>query len=414
MKKILRTLCVLLGASTLLTGCLNSDNDIVLISYGDMAITSMTLGTLNIYTKTTSSTTGNDTIVKSTFTGSNYPMAIDHLNGRIYNVNELPVGTDLEHVVFSLTTKNGGVVGIQSMTSDSIKGFTSTDSIDFSVPRTLRVYATDGSGSRDYTVTLTASKTIATDLEWKKIAEDDALAGWNEDTRLVAFRDTVYAVAANVVVKDGMAYALEDGKLLRSEDLSDWEPVADAPQLATLFGSGTKELFAIGTDGRVKHSEDDGLTWTDELLDDNEGYFPTANLACTTWNYRTSDFTDYVLVAGFHPVYDDQMAVWRKISQYDGIGKGGKWVYMPIDDINPYRLPREEGLSIAYYNNKVLAVSDGKKMLESRDQGITWKPSVDYVLPSDLTGEKVRMAANDETGVWLLTDSGQLWRCIKK
>ena len=414
MKKILRTLCALLGASTLLTGCLSNDTDITVISYSDMAITSMTLGTLNRYTETTSSSTGNDTIIKTTFSGSSYPMSIDHLNRCIYNMTELPMGTDLEHVVFSLTTKNGGVVGIQSLTSDSIQWFASTDSIDFSVPRILRVYAIDGSGSRDYTVTLTASETIGTDFEWKKVAEDDALAGWDDETRLVSLRDTVYAVRGNVVMKDTVAYALEDGQLLYSEDLNDWKAVADGSQLAALFGSGTKELFAIGTDGRVKHSEDEGQTWTDERLDDDVSLFPTANLASVTWNYRTSDSTDYVLMAGFHPVYDDQMAVWRKISQYGGIGKGGTWVYMPIDDINPYMLPREAGLSLIYYNNKVLALGSNKEMLESRDQGITWKPSVDYAIPLDLTGDKVRMAGSNKSGIWVLTDSGELWHGTKR
>ena len=398
----------------MLTGCLKSDNDITVISYSDMAITSMTLGTLNRYTETTSSSTGNDTIIKTTFTGSNYPLSIDHLNCSIYNLTALPVGTDLKHVVFSLTTKNGGMTGIKSLTSDSIQWHNSTDSIDFSEPRVLRVYALDGSGSRDYTVTLTASETAGIDFEWKKVGEESAWADWDDETRLVSFRDTVYAMTGHVVVKDSVAYALENGELRCSENLHDWRTVSDASQLSMLFGCGTKELFAIGTDGLVKHSEDNGLTWTDELLDTDVDLFPTANVASVAWNYRTSDSTDYVLVAGFHPVDTDRMAVWRKVSQYGGIGKGGTWVYMPIDDVNPYMLPREAGLSLAYYNNKVLAVSDGKNMLESRDQGITWKNSADYALPEDLTGARIRMSANDETGIWILTDSGQLWHGIKR
>lgn len=414
MKKILRTLCVLLGASTWLTSCLNTDNDMTVVSYGDMAITSMTLGTLNRYTETKSASTGNDTIIKSTFTGSNYPLSIDHLNCRIYNMRELPMGTDLEHVVFSLTTKNGGRVAVKSQISDSIQWYSSVDSIDFSNPRVLRVFAIDGSGSRDYTVTLTASETIGIDFQWKQMADNEDLAGWEDETRLVMFRDTVYAVSGQVVVKDNVAYTLKEGELQRSENLTDWEVVTTDTPLATLFGSGTKELFAIGTDGMVKHSEDDGQTWTDELLDDNLSLFPTTNLASVTWDYRNSDFTDYVLVAGFHPTEADQMAVWRKLSEYDGNTKGGTWIYMPIDDINQHALPREEGLSLAYYNNKVLAMSASKKMLESRDQGVTWKTSVDYALPEGLTGSKIRMAASDEAGIWLLTDSGQLWQGTKR
>ena len=54
------------------------------------------------------------------------------------------------------TTVNNGVVYIKSLTSDSLRYFSSgSDSIDFSQPRVFRVFATDGSGSRDYTVSLT-------------------------------------------------------------------------------------------------------------------------------------------------------------------------------------------------------------------------------------------------------------------
>ena len=106
MKKILMTLCVLLGASTMLTGCLGSDSDTQVTSYSDMAITSITLGTLNRYTLSTSSTTGNDTIIKSTFSGSSYPVLIDQLDYRIYNKTELPVGTDLEHVTLTISASS--------------------------------------------------------------------------------------------------------------------------------------------------------------------------------------------------------------------------------------------------------------------------------------------------------------------
>ncbi|MDE6807055.1 MAG: hypothetical protein K2I98_01155, partial [Prevotella sp.] len=153
MNKIFITLCVLLGASMMLTGCLKSDNDMTVTTYGDMAITSITLGTMNRYTQTISPTTGNDTIIKSTYTGSGYPLSIDQLGRRIYNETELPVGTDLKHVVVSLSTLNGGIVAIKSLTSDSLTWYSSNDSIDFSQPRIFRVFAIDGSGSRDYTVT---------------------------------------------------------------------------------------------------------------------------------------------------------------------------------------------------------------------------------------------------------------------
>ena len=414
MKNILMTLCVLLGASMMLTGCINSDNDTTMTTYGNMAITNVTLGTINRYTQTTSSTTGNDTIVKSTYTGSGYPLSIDQLNGRIYNQTELPVGSDLGHVVISISTMNNGIVGIKSLISDSIRTFVSTDSIDFTQPRTLRVYATDGSGYRDYTMTLTASETTGTKFEWLKVEDDPVLADWDDNLRLVVFKDTVSVVSEDVVLKGDVAFGLEDGQLMRSTDLQHWQSVASAPRLSHLFASGTNELFAIGTDGKVKHSEDDGITWTDETLDDEARLFPTEGLASVTWNYRNSDSTDYVLVVGNHPEYPELMAVWRKISQYGGIGKGGVWAYMPVDDTNDDMLPYQGLVTLAYYNNKVLAMNEGMVMLESRDQGITWKPSTDYVLPNGVTGTQALITASDKTGIWVLTNSGQVWHGMKR
>lgn len=413
MKKIFMTLCVLLAVLTMLTSCLNSDNDTQVTTYGDMAITSITLGTLNRYTLRTSSTTGNDTIVKSTYSGSSYPVLIDQLGYRIYNKTDLPVGTDLKHVTLTVSTLNNGMVAVKSLVSDSLIWFTSRDSLDFSQTRTFRVFASNGSAWRDYQVTLTASETEGIVFEWLKVVDDPSLSGW-DNMYMEVFKDTVCVSESPVVVKGNTAYTLENGQLMRSDIIGEWRPVEGAPLLGNLFACGYKELFAIGTDGKVKHSFDEGLTWTDDVLDTDLALFPKEGLVSVNWDYANSDSTDYVLVAGKHPQDPSLMAIWRKISQFEGVGKGGKWVYMPLDELNPYQLPNNGVLSLAYYNNKVLAMNDGMVLLESRDQGITWKNSTDYAVPSNMTGTRVRMAATDKTGIWMLTNSGQLWHGIKR
>ena len=141
MKTFPRTICVLLSLSALMTACLGGDDEQG-TTYSDMAITAVTLGTLNRYTETVSSSTGNDTVVKSTLTGSNYRLTIDQVGHRIYNQDSLPVGTDLKHVVISsISTKNNGMVYLKSLTSDSVRYLSTTDSVDFTLPRTLRVFA---------------------------------------------------------------------------------------------------------------------------------------------------------------------------------------------------------------------------------------------------------------------------------
>ena len=155
MKRIFHVFCGLLAASYLLTSCLNSNDDNTTY-YSDMAIKTFTLGTLNRYIHTTSST-GGDSIYKQTYSASAYQMNIDQMNHTITNADSLLMGTDLAHVICNVTTVNGGIVYVKSLISDTLFYFSSgSDSIDFTQPRVFRVYATDGSGSRDYKVSLNA------------------------------------------------------------------------------------------------------------------------------------------------------------------------------------------------------------------------------------------------------------------
>lgn len=364
---------VLIG-SYVLTACLENDNDRQTTSYGDVAITQFTMGTLNRYTHVTSSATGNDTVVKTTLTGANYRMTIDHMQQVVYNNDELPVGTDVKHVVCTIATKNGGMVALKSMYSDSLSWFSATDSIDFTKPRVFRVYSTDGTSMRDYTVTLNVSQTTGISFGWELEKTDPQLAGWTGQKRLVAQGDSV---------------AMED--------------------VDSIIGQTAREQYMMDTEGHLKKSADGGNSWTSEQLDDDESLLPApGTAACVTWQYAPADNTDYVLMVG-QPRQDDAhlMRVWRKIT----LGTdSGLWVYMPFDDINRYPLLRMENISMACYDGTVLCVGSDMVMRQSRDQGVSWRAASNYALPATLTGSRVIMAADTKGRLWLLTDTGQLWK----
>ena len=106
MRRIFIPFVLLLAALFVFASCLNSDdNDVVY--YDDTAITSFSLGTMNRYVHTKSST-GADSVYKTTYSGSNYAFYIDQLTCEIYNVDSLPKGTDAAHVITTISTKNGG------------------------------------------------------------------------------------------------------------------------------------------------------------------------------------------------------------------------------------------------------------------------------------------------------------------
>ncbi len=408
MNKIRSTIGVLLTVVLCMTSCLGDDKDTV-VAYSDVAITQVELGTLNRYSQTISSKTGNDTVVKTALTGSAYAMTIDHLSGRIYNQDSLPVGTDVAHVLLTVSAKNGGYVFLKSLTSDSLQRFGSTDSLDFTQPRTLVAYSSDASWFREYVMTLNVSKTTGVSFGWKRMGQRPELAGWT-DKVLVAWGDSVALTESGVVTKGEQAFRVTaDQRLQSSTDLSQWNDVPANTSLQQMIGAGTRELFALGSDGRIKRSVDDGLTWTDERLDDDASLLPATNLASVCWPYTQANNTDYILLAGCRADDTDVTVLWRKLSQYDAAG-GGQWIYMPYDANNSEPLPWEQGLSLAWYDGVVLALGSDMTVRRSRDQGITWQASSTYALPSSLEGTAARMATDRQGRLWVVTNVGQVWQ----
>ena len=398
-------LCLCIGALLMTTSCLESNEDST-ETYSDMAITSITLGTLNCYTQTTSSTTGNDTVIKSTLTGSSYDMTIDQLGKSIFNNDMLPAGTDLAHVLISsVTTKNNGIVMLKSMTSDSIKSLSTKDSIDFTSPRVLRVFASNLKSYRDYTMTLTIDPEAGVAFGWKRMSVSSELSGWT-DSRLMPFADSVKLVDSNVITNGSKAYRLQGTNIESSEDLANWSTMGTA-NLNQLIGCGTNGLFAMDDEGDIV-SSDNGSSWKKENIDDSKSLLPVSDIAMVAWDYAPLDSTDYLLMAGNDS--KGQTQVWRKINEYRSNAKDGKWTYMPVDSINKFRLPKQQHLSLAYYNNIVLALGSSMTIYESRDQGITWKQSSTFALPNSLNGS-LAVIANDKKGnLWIVTDAGEVWQ----
>lgn len=421
MKRTILTLCVSVVAVAGLTSCLG-DNDETVTTYSDVAITQFTLGTLNRYTNTTSPTTGNDTLVKTTLIGSNYNMTIDHVGRAIFNQSALPVGTDVKHVLCTISTKNNGVVTLKSMTSDSLNYFSTKDSIDFSVPRVFRVYSISGEAWSDYTVTLNVSQTTGVNFGWTKVDENRTdLTGWT-DKRLVAVNDTVVLADRGVVAVSVGSTGYQDLLRLNSDGYTEvsydhgetWSTIynltATSTGLSQLLGATIHEVYGLTADGRLKVSDDAlGLYWTDESLDDDARLLPATNIAMVSWPYAPADSTDYVLMVG-RQQNDDAFCTWRKLSGYASTAEKAQWVYMPLDDGNRRQLPYGDELSLAYYDGKVIALTaSSHTVYVSRDQGITWQQSSDYALPAALQGTRVVMA-NDRSGrLWVVTDSGEVW-----
>ena len=165
---------VVLCAIVSLCSCLGeNDNE---IEYNeDTAITAFSLGTLNRYLHTLSST-NTDSIYKTTVTGSNFKFYIDQVKQEIYNPDSLPYGTDAAHVICTISTKNSGTVLVKSMTSDSLSYYNSTDSLNFTSPRTMYVYSNSGQQRREYTIRVNVHQEEADSFRWKALNNQSELA----------------------------------------------------------------------------------------------------------------------------------------------------------------------------------------------------------------------------------------------
>jgi hypothetical protein len=434
MKKLRQMFCLLLTVCTLSSCLTNDDNEVIL--YNDAAITAFTLGTLTQYEPGTST-------VVATLTGSNYKMAIDQINYRVFNRDSLPIGTAINNVLCSVTAAHSGGIAIQNLDNDLFQWYSSSIPYDFSQkPRIFRIFATDGTYYRDYKVSINVSKAKTKDI-WTAKA-DTTLLGSFTDMRLVAldtllvvfgkkngttqvcisknkgltwesgrtFNDTT--VYSSAIVKNDTLFTLSKQQLYYTKNAEQWDSLANSWNLKQLVAAGTKELFALTNDSLLKASTDHGASWNPELVDstlstDSVKHMLALNaVSGVSFPFEPVKSSDYVLFVGNN---GKQSVIWRKISQYKNT-KPDQWVNIPIGDYNKYPLPLQSRLSLTYGESSVLAFGSSTTVYQSTDQGISWRSNTTYALPAEM----ITVAADKKGTLWAISvadGKGKVWRGSK-
>ena len=103
---------------------------------------------------------GHDTVAYIRDNGTNYPMTIDQINNRIYNVDSLAYGSEVS--VYG----TGTVVYYYADEPDLVYAWNSTDSIDFTRELYFGAVSTDESYIRYYQVNLNVHKVFPDSLIW--------------------------------------------------------------------------------------------------------------------------------------------------------------------------------------------------------------------------------------------------------
>ncbi len=380
--KQLKTLIVLLLTVAAMASCMkSSSSDITL--YDDAAIKAFTLGTVNCYT--TVSTADTTYTKKTAYVGSVYRFTIDqiataeHVDGldvkarHIYNKDSLPVGSDITHILCTVTTVNNGAATVYEPESEAF--FYANDSIDFSRPRLFRVYSSDGTGYSDYVVNVNVHKEKGDEFVW--------------------------TLMENVPMPDDQPQSLPEG-------------------IKQLLGGSTTEQYALSTDNHLMVWNAGENQWTADSLDSDPSLLPTEDCSLVSYPMKYSSETDYVLLVGNRKEQQTGSStewtsvVWRKIVDYGRYGQRMPWVYMERETDALYRLPYLKGLNIVSYDDGVLAFGgDYKKIYQSRDNGITWKENSLYKMPEgfDYNATAVTVATDDDNYIWLYcAGTGQVWR----
>lgn len=467
MKRKFFPLTLLLAGVFMLASCLGDDTDNSDITYyGDAAITSFSLGTLNKYYLYNNG----DTIKKNedgtdsttTVDCSTYKMTIDQLKHEIYNVDSLPAGVDAKKVVCTVASKNSGIIVVKKINNDSLDYYNSADSMDLSVPRQFRVYSTDGTNYRKYNVTVNVHKELPDSFVWHKQSMTESATGLNNVSGVNTFAmgNTLYTaisdaagtyIAAknidndsepwrvlvsnmnmvfskdaykNIAVLNGWIYILNDGKMFKAQDGSTWQPVTTSGlnNPKQLVGAGSTKMYAVTATGIA--SSADGNNWTETSVDGEISKLPSNNAHICSLPLKTNSGVERIVMIGNSDIASDTTAVvLGKIE--DSKESVDSYSWSLYEGGYKLMLPNMQGLSVMKYDGKLYAIGGSglngskvqpySKLYCSKDQGLTWQTSSLFTLPKDLPTDvdanTISMTADKENHVWIVcAKTGQVWK----
>ena len=453
MKRKFFAFVLLLTAGLSLVSCLGNDDDTNVEYTHDTAITAFSLGTLTRYYTGKSSSTGNDTTYSADLAGSGYKFYIDQATRQIYNADSLPVGTKLSAVLATITAKNSSPLVWQvknQNNEDSLYYYSSSDSVDFSTPRLIRVYNNDFTAYTTYTITVNVHKEGCDSFVWHSLAQQNAELAALNDLKAVSAGSHIFvfgktanalkiyktsntdgaswsAVTPNVdfaadayksaVAKDGAIYILNGGTVYKSEDAASWEAVVADASLLQLIGAGTHYLYAYTATG-ISVSKDNGATWTPETLDADASWLPSQNLSLAIRPVRSVKNAENLLLLGNRDasLQDSIATLWTRTVDYSEEAENGTWNYVEYDPHQLGKLPYLSTIDVAANDSGYVALGAGKfsgsyacKWFRSRT-GLTWNEDTTVVIPSQFDMNKPTAFVRDNNNFYWIINNGNVWK----
>lgn len=443
MKRKFFAFIALITATLSLSSCLSSDETTVEYTH-DTAITAFSLGSLDRYTKTKA---GKDTLLKANVTGSDYKFYIDQAQRLIYNVDSLPCGVRDTAILATISSKNNSPILLMDINkTDSVAAYySSSDSINFSKPRFIRVYSSDYSAYAEYKVTVNVHKELPYEFKWHELAQNNSQLAEFSDLKAVACGDYIYVFGKtaegtkvlksaindgsawspimmneslssdayqSAVALDGKLYISDAGKVYASADAETWALVSENADVKQLIGASSKNLYAYNTAAGISVSKDKGVSWEQEKLDTDKAYLPTQNISMNVAGVLSAKDVENVMLLGTRDMAlkDTVATTWLRTVDY--ANEDGQWNYLEIENNKSGKMPWLDQVITCAADTGFVALGSNGKWYKSQNAGLTWKQDKMVVLPAKFaTATEGRFAfCRDKQHYYWIIRNGYVWR----
>lgn len=442
MKRKFFAFIALITATLSLSSCLSSDETTVEYTH-DTAITAFSLGTLDQWGKTKDGT--KDSLLKANVTGSDYKFYIDQAQRLIYNVDSLPCGVRDTAILATISSKNSSPILLMDINkTDSVAGYySSSDSINFSKPRRIRVYSSDYSAYAEYTVTVNVHKELPYEFKWHELAQNNSQLTEFSDLKAVACGDYIYvfgktaegtkvlkfaindgnawsSIMMNVslssdayqsaVALDGKLYIADGGKVYASADAATWKVVSENPDITQLIGASSKYLYAYTAAG-ISVSKNQGASWEQEKLDTDAAYLPTQNISMNVAGVLSAKNVENVMLMGTrNKALNDTITTWLRTVDYDDNAEAGQWNYLEIEKNQSGKMPCLDQVITCAADTGFVALGSNGKWYKSQDAGLTWTQDKKVALPGEFgTAGRFAFCRDKQHYYWIIRN-GYVWR----
>lgn len=363
MRNILHSIALatlLMGTGAMTTACFGDEDNNLTLS-DESAVTQATLGTLKRLIHTRTRDGKNDSTYTVSISGLLYPLTIDHAQGRIYNADSLPYGTQVKRVALAQFLQTGTAV-IRSLHTQKDTAFVLTDSTDYSQPRQLTIQSWNGKNKRSYTLELRVHQQEGDSTHWQTMSQEQ----WAQQKYV--------APISGQFKSSTFQWKVGEGKILRSTD---------------------------------------GTNWTAEVINATEvAQLPTSDIVGASRLSRTSPQLEDLLLYG---TKEDKSRVWKGTIDLTGAYALG-WMYLPVTEENTLPAPSLKQPHLLAFDDGFLLVGLNEQrqtvLRYSIDRGRTWKAHPSLRLPAigAKSVSRLEVLVDAQQHLWLRINENEVWR----